>query len=69
MRWKPSWRAPTLTAAQLTENEITGLVIATMFAGHHTSSGTATWTLTELARQKEYSAEVSEELQALFKRQ
>ena len=53
--------------SQLTENEITGLVIATMFAGHHTSSGTATWTLTELARQKKYSAEVSEELQELFK--
>ena len=51
--------------SQLTENEITGLVIATMFAGHHTSSGTATWTLTEVARQKEYSAEVAEELQAL----
>ena len=51
----------------LTDNEITGLVIATMFAGHHTSSGTATWTLTELARQREYSAEVLEELEALFR--
>jgi len=51
----------------LTDNEITGLVIATMFAGHHTSSGTATWTLTELARQKSYSAEVLQELQELFK--
>ena len=50
----------------LTDNEITGLVIATMFAGHHTSSGTATWTLTELARQKTYSYEVLQELQALF---
>ena len=53
--------------SHLTDNEITGLVIATMFAGHHTSSGTATWTLTELARQKEYSADVLQELQALFK--
>lgn len=51
----------------LTDNEITGLVIATMFAGHHTSSGTATWTLTELARQQEYAVEVLEELEALFK--
>jgi sterol 14-demethylase len=51
----------------LTDNEITGLVIATMFAGHHTSSGTATWTLTELARQQEYAGEVLEELEALFK--
>ncbi len=53
--------------SNLTDNEITGLVIATMFAGHHTSSGTATWTLTELARQKPYSAEVLQELQELFK--
>lgn len=53
--------------SHLTDNEITGLVIATMFAGHHTSSGTATWTLTELARQKTYSAEVLQELQELFK--
>ena len=50
----------------LTDNEITGLVIATIFAGHHTSSGTATWTLTELARQKKYSSEVLQELQVLF---
>ena len=53
--------------SKLTDNEITGLVIATMFAGHHTSSGTATWTLTELARQQEYAGEVLEELQVLFK--
>ena len=53
--------------SKLTDNEITGLVIATMFAGHHTSSGTATWTLTELARQQEYAGEVLEELEALFK--
>mgnify|MGYP001815533550 FL=1 len=51
----------------LSDNEVTGLIIATMFAGHHTSSGTATWTLVELARQKAYSSEVLEELNALFK--
>lgn len=51
----------------LDDNEITGLVIATMFAGHHTSSGTATWTLTELARQQTYSDEVLQELQDLFR--
>jgi sterol 14alpha-demethylase len=50
----------------LNDNEITGLVIATMFAGHHTSSGTATWTLTELARQRPYADEVLQELQQLF---
>ncbi len=53
--------------SHLSENEITGLVIATMFAGHHTSSGTATWTLVELARQKEYAGEVLDELQTLFR--
>ncbi|MEM8499857.1 MAG: cytochrome P450 [Pseudomonadota bacterium] len=51
----------------LTDNEITGLVIATMFAGHHTSSGTATWTLVELARQREFADEILGELQHLFK--
>tara|TARA_R110000823_G_scaffold305166_3_gene427093 strand:+ start:20885 stop:22231 length:1347 start_codon:yes stop_codon:yes gene_type:complete len=53
--------------SHLTENEVTGLVIATMFAGHHTSSGTATWTLVELARQKAYAGEVLDELHTLFK--
>jgi sterol 14-demethylase len=53
--------------SSLSDNEITGLVIATMFAGHHTSSGTATWTLIELARQQEHAAQVLSELQELFK--
>ena len=50
----------------LTDNEIAGLVIATMFAGHHTSSGTAAWTAVELARNTQYTAEILEELEALF---
>ncbi|MFT4615319.1 MAG: sterol 14-demethylase, partial [Bacteroidia bacterium] len=50
----------------LSDNEVTGLVIATMFAGHHTSSGTACWTAVELARAKEQAAEVLHELQELF---
>ncbi len=36
--------------AALTPNEITGILTASMFAGHHTSSGTAAWTLIELLR-------------------
>jgi sterol 14-demethylase len=32
----------------LTEDEITGLLLAAMFAGHHTSSVTTAWTLLEL---------------------
>ena len=51
----------------LSDNEITGLVIATMFAGHHTSSGTAAWALIEFAKSSEYTAEVLEELNELFK--
>jgi len=34
----------------LDDNEITGMLIATIFAGHHTSSGTAAWVLIELLR-------------------
>lgn len=51
----------------LSEGEITGLVIATMFAGHHTSSGTATWMLTELARNPQYASEIVDELDDLYK--
>jgi len=52
--------------SHLTDKEITGLVIATMFAGHHTSSGTAAWTAVELARHPEFTAEILEELAGLF---
>lgn len=51
----------------LNETELTGLVIATMFAGHHTSSGVATWTLTELARNPRYTREIVAELDEIFK--
>jgi sterol 14-demethylase len=50
----------------LTDNEVTGLVIATMFAGHHTSSGTATWTAVEMARNPGSTAELLAELGELF---
>ena len=51
----------------LDDNEITGLVIATMFAGHHTSSGTAAWALIEFAANPQCIQEVLEELNAQFK--
>jgi sterol 14-demethylase len=35
---------------KLTEDEITGMLIAAIFAGHHTSSGTAAWVLLELLK-------------------
>lgn len=52
--------------SHLTDGEITGLVIATMFAGHHTSSGTATWIITELARNPELYQEVLAENREKF---
>lgn len=53
--------------SHLSETELTGLVIATMFAGHHTSSGTATWTLIELARNPQYVSAIVEELDDIYK--
>jgi sterol 14-demethylase len=50
----------------LTENEITGLLLASMFAGHHTSSVTTAWTLIELLRNPPYLARVIEEIDRVF---
>ena len=50
----------------LSPHEITGLLIATMFAGHHTSSGTATWTLIEFLRNPQFMEEVKQELIEVF---
>jgi sterol 14-demethylase len=44
---------------------ITGMFISMMFAGHHTTSGTAAWTLIELLRHPDYLAEVVAELDGL----
>jgi sterol 14-demethylase len=44
---------------------ITGMFISMMFAGHHTTSGTAAWTLIELLRHPDVLAEVLEELDGL----
>jgi sterol 14-demethylase len=49
-----------------TPSEITGMSIAMMFAGHHTTSGTAAWTLIELLRNPDVLAEVVAELDELF---
>ncbi|WP_045386347.1 cytochrome P450, partial [Mycobacterium kyorinense] len=43
-------------------DEVTGMFISLMFAGHHTSSGTASWTLIELMRHPDVYAGVLEEL-------
>jgi sterol 14-demethylase len=47
-------------------DEITGMFIGMMFAGHHTTSGTAAWTLIELLRHPEQMAAVIEELDELY---
>jgi sterol 14alpha-demethylase len=44
---------------------ITGMFISMMFAGHHTTSGTAAWTLIELLRHPTDLAAVSAELDTL----
>jgi sterol 14-demethylase len=51
---------------RFTADEITGMFIGTMFAGHHTTSGTAAWTLIELLRQPDEMAAVVDELDALY---
>ncbi len=50
---------------QFSADIITGMFISMMFAGHHTTSGTAAWTLIELLRNPESLAAVVEELDAL----
>jgi sterol 14-demethylase len=48
--------------SKLTAHEITGMLIATVFAGHHTSSGTTAWVLIELLRHPEHLKTVLAEL-------
>ena len=51
-----------------TEGEVTGLLIAALFAGQHTSSITSTWTGAYLLRFKQYFAEAVEEQKEVMKR-
>jgi sterol 14-demethylase len=50
----------------LNENEITGMLLAGMFAGHHTSSVTTAWTLIELLRNPAYLKRAVEEIDGIF---
>ncbi|HVN40393.1 MAG TPA: cytochrome P450 [Myxococcota bacterium] len=45
---------------------ITGILISTMFAGHHTSAGTAAWTLVELLRAPHLLKRVVDELDGIY---
>ncbi|MEZ7237834.1 cytochrome P450 [Rhodococcus sp. GXMU-t2271] len=47
-------------------DEITGIFISMMFAGHHTTSGTAAWALIELLRNPQYLRGVTDELDVLY---
>ena len=47
-------------------DEITGMFISLMFAGHHTSAGTSSWTLIELMRHPEVYTAVTAELDDLY---
>lgn len=50
---------------KLNNHEITGLLLATIFAGHHTSSGTAAWVLIELLKNPHFLRETQNELDSL----
>ena len=47
-------------------DQVTGMFISMMFAGHHTTSGTAAWTLIELLRHPDEMAKVIAELDELY---
>lgn len=55
-----------LISIDMTADYITGIFISMMFAGHHTSSGTASWALIELMRHPETMAAVVQELDELY---
>lgn len=52
--------------SKLTTDEITGILVAAIFAGHHTSSGTAAWVLLELLKHPTVMKQVRQELDDLF---
>ncbi len=52
--------------SKLSAHEITGLLVGTIFAGHHTTAGSAAWVLIELARRPEILQSVLQELDQIF---
>jgi sterol 14alpha-demethylase len=52
--------------APLSDHEITGMLLAAMFAGHHTSSVTTAWTLFELLRHPFYLHRVLRQLEDVY---
>ncbi|NNE17671.1 MAG: cytochrome P450 [Myxococcales bacterium] len=52
--------------SKLSDHEITGMLVAAMFAGHHTSSVTTAWTLIELLRNPRFLEGVRGEIHARY---
>jgi len=55
-----------LISIDMDADTITGIFISMMFAGHHTSSGTASWAMIELLRHPDVLADVVAELDGLY---
>ncbi|WP_182523901.1 cytochrome P450 [Nocardioides dongkuii] len=55
-----------LISLDMSADYITGIFISMMFAGHHTTSGTASWAMIELLRRPEVMADVVAELDELY---
>ena len=49
-----------------TVDQITGMFISLMFAGHHTTSGSAAWTLIEMLRHPDVYKSVVDEIDSLY---
>ncbi|MBL4689442.1 MAG: cytochrome P450 [Nannocystaceae bacterium] len=52
--------------SMLSEHEISGMLVAAMFAGHHTSSVTAAWAILELLQNKTWMKSVLDELESVY---
>ena len=52
--------------SKLSDHEITGMLVAAMFAGHHTSSVTTAWTLIELLQHPRFLDEVTGEIRSRY---
>jgi sterol 14-demethylase len=55
-----------LISIDMDADTVTGIFISMMFAGHHTSSGTASWAMIELLRHPDAMADVVRELDELY---
>jgi sterol 14alpha-demethylase len=51
---------------RFTADQMTGIIISTMFAGHHTSAATSAWTLIELLRNRWHLDRVRAELERIY---